>query len=72
MAPVADDAAGRGLFRRLDEVTDALHGLVGLLGREEGLSSVLDRGCGQAVRAVPGAEMVGVSCCTKGVRRPPR
>jgi GAF domain-containing protein len=61
---VADDEQAQDLpdvVQRLDEVRDALSDLSEVLGQEEELGRVLQRGVDQLTRAIPRAEMASVS-----------
>lgn len=49
------------VLERLDEVTVALSGLQQVLGREEMLGRVLQRGVDQITRAIPSAALAGVT-----------
>jgi len=56
-----EQAQDLDVVQRLDEVRDALADLSRVLGQEEELGRVLQRGVDQLTRAIPGAEMASVS-----------
>jgi GAF domain-containing protein len=59
--PLDERGAGPEVVLRVDEVTDALAGLAGVLNEEADLGRVLQSVVDQAVRVIPGSDMVSIS-----------
>lgn len=59
--PLDERGAGPEVVLRVDEVTDALAGLAGVLNEEAELGRVLQSVVDQAVRVIPGSDMVSIS-----------
>jgi GAF domain-containing protein len=55
------DGQGKDILQRLDEIARALTDLGDILGREEDIGRVLQRGVGQVLHAIPAADMASVS-----------
>lgn len=59
--PRDERGTGAEIVLRVDEVTDALTGLAEVLNEEPGLRRVLQSVVDQAVRVIPGSDMVSIS-----------
>jgi GAF domain-containing protein len=59
--PLDERGVGPEVVLRVDEVTDALAGLAGVLNEEAELGRVLQSVVDQAVRVIPGSDMVSIS-----------
>lgn len=64
--PAAEQPEDPGLARRLDEVTDDLAELIGVLNEEEDIGRALQRSVEQMTDAVPGADMASVTVLRDG------